>query len=143
MIFMFESNVVDSAKDDGSSQYWHTIELGIAKESKKYFAGVENSQGKIYWIPRGGCVCEPEDTWKSQGDLNSILVIDIYSEKFYTIDISEHFKEFTTIEKYNKCVLIDDVIYAFPYGESNDFHQLLIFDTLSEKVLETIDLRNV
>ena len=40
-------------------------------------------------------------------------------------------------------MLIDDVIYAFPYGESKDFHQLLIFDTLSDKVLETIDLRNV
>lgn len=138
-----EMLVVDSVKDDGSSQYWHTIDLGIGKESKKYFAGIENSKGKIYYIPRGGCVCEPEDTWKSQGDLNSILVIDIYSEKFYTIDIDEHFKEFTTIEKYNKCVLIDDVIYAFPYGESKDFHQLLVFDTLSDKVLETIDLRNV
>ena len=51
-------------------------------------------------------------------------------------------KEETSIEKYNKCVIIDDVIYAFPYGQSADFQKLLIFDTLTEKA-ETIDLRYV
>tara|TARA_B110000503_G_scaffold28131_1_gene44919 strand:- start:2350 stop:3573 length:1224 start_codon:yes stop_codon:yes gene_type:complete len=122
---------------------WYTKDLGIGKESKKYFAGVENSQGKIYYIPRGGCVCEPEDTWKSQGDLAEVLVVDTATDDFYTIDISEYFKDSTTIEKYNQCIIKNDIIYAFPYGESETFQTVLIFDTLSEKVIHTVDLNDI
>ena len=93
-------------------------------------------------MPRGGCVCEPESTWKSQGDLTEILKLDIRTEEFTTIDVSKLFKDDTSIEKYNKCVILDDVIYAFPYGQSEDFHKLLIFDTLTEKA-RTVDLRDV
>ena len=137
-----EMLVIDPVQDNGHDQYWYTINLGIGKESKKFFAGIENSRGNLYYMPRGGCVCEPESTWKSQGDLTEILKLDIYTDEIYTIDISELFKEETSIEKYNKCVIIDDVIYAFPYGQSADFQKLLIFDTLTEKA-ETIDLRYV
>jgi hypothetical protein len=133
-----EMLVVDS--DDNN---WYTIDLGIGKESKKYFAGVENSRGKIYYIPRGGCVCEPEETWKSQGDLAEILVIDSNTDKHYTIDIGEYFKDSTTIEKYNNCVIKDDVIYAFPYGESDSFQTVLIFDTIKEQVIKTVDLNDI
>lgn len=122
---------------------WYTKDLGIAKESKKYFTGVENSQGKIYYIPRGGCVCEPEETWKSQGDLAEILVIDTNTEKHYTIDIGEHFRDSTTIEKYNNSVIINDVIFAFPYGESDSFQTVIVFDTKTEKVIHTTDLKDV
>lgn len=138
-----EMLVIDPSKDDGSSEYWHTINLGIGKESKKFFAGIENSKGNIYFMPRGGCVCEPESTWKSQGDLTEILKVNVHTEEFNTINISEYFKDFTSIEKYNKCVIIDDVIYAFPYGQSEDFHLMLIFDTLTEKVIDVRDLRYV
>jgi len=137
-----EMLVIDPTKDNGRDEYWHTINLGIGKESKKFFAGIENSQGSLYFMPRGGCACEPESTWKSQGDLTEVLKLNIYTEEFTTIDISKLFKDDTSIEKYNKCVIIDDVIYAFPYGQSKDFHKLLIFDTLTEKA-ETIDLRYV
>ena len=137
-----EMLVIDPVQDNGHDQYWYTINLGIGKESKKFFAGIENSRGNLYYMPRGGCVCEPESTWKSQGELTEILKLDIYTDEIYTIDISELFKEETSIEKYNKCVIIDDVIYAFPYGQSADFQKLLIFDTLTEKA-ETIDLRYV
>ena len=130
--------IVDSK--DGS---WNVIDLGIGKESKKYFAGVENSKGKMYYIPRGGCVCEPEETWKSQGDLAEILVIDTYTERYYTIDVSEYFKDNTTIEKYNRCVIHNDIIYAFPYGESDSFQTVLIFDTIKEKVIKTLDLNEL
>lgn len=128
---------------DSNTNKWHTIDLKIGKESKKYFAGVENSKGKIYYIPRGGCVCEPVNTWKSQGDLAEVLVVDTNSEKFYTIDISEYFKDNTTIEKYNNCIIKDDIIYAFPYGESESFQTVLVFDTIKERVIHTIDLNDI
>ena len=128
---------------DGKTGNWHTKNLGIGKESKKYFAGVENSQGKIYYIPRGGCVCEPEDSWKSLGDLAEILVIDVETEETKTIDVSEYFKDSTTIEKYNRCIINNDIIYAFPYGESETFQTVLIFDTVTEKVKGTIDLNAI
>lgn len=115
-------------------------ELGIGKESKKYFAGVENSQGKIYWIPRGGCVCMPEDTWKEFGDLTEILVLDTKDDTTYTIDVSEFYNDCTTIEKYNNCVIVGDKIFALPYGESESFQDVLVFDTIAEKVIAKIDL---
>lgn len=119
-------------------------ELGIGKESKKYFAGCENSQGKIYYIPRGGCVCEPEESWKSFGDLAEILVIDINDDEgFYTIDVSEHYQDSTTIEKYNNCVIIDDKIFALPYGETNSFQDILVFDTITEQVIKKINLNDI
>ena len=128
---------------DSDTDKWHTINLGIKKESKKYFSGIENSQGKIYYIPRGGCVCEPKDTWKSQGDLAEVLVIDTHTEEYYTVDISDYFKDSTTIEKYNNCVIYNDVVFAFPYGESETFQTLIVFDTISEKVIHTVDLKDV
>lgn len=128
---------------DSNTDEWHTVSLGIGKESKKYFAGCENSQGKIYWIPRGGCVCEPEDSWKRSGDLAEILVVDTATDEFKTIDISEYFKDNTTIEKYNCSVIVNDKIFALPYGESETFHTMLIFDTISEKVIKTINLNEI
>jgi hypothetical protein len=128
---------------DSFTNTWRTIDLGIGKESKKYFAGIENNHGKIYYIPRGGCVCEPEDTWKSQGDLAEVLVVDTNTNEFYTVDVSEHFKDSTTIEKYNNCVIKDDVIFAFPYGESNSFQTVLVFDTIKEQVIKTVDLNGI
>jgi hypothetical protein len=125
---------------NSNTDTWYTKDLGIGKESKKYFAGVENSQGKIYYIPRGGCVCEPVETWKSQGDLAEILVVDTTDDSHYTIDVSEYFKDSTTIEKYNNCVIVNDVIFALPYGESDAFQTVLIFDTLQEQVVRTMDL---
>lgn len=133
-----EMFIINSVTDD-----WYVKDLGIGKESKKYFAGAENSQGKIYYIPRGGCVCEPEETWKSQGDLAEILVIDTNTEDHYTVDVSKYFTDSTSIEKYNQCVIIDDIIYAFPYGESDSFQTVLIFDTIKEKVIKTIDLNDI
>lgn len=119
-------------------------ELGIGKESKKYFAGCENSQGKIYYIPRGGCVCEPEESWKSFGDLAEILVIDIEDDEgFYTIDVSEYYKDSTTIEKYNNCVIVNDKIFALPYGETDSFQDILVFDTISETVIKKINLNDL
>jgi hypothetical protein len=133
-----EMLVINSITDE-----WYVKDLGIGKESKKYFAGVENSKGKLYYIPRGGCVCEPEDTWKSQGDLAEILVINTNTEEHYTIDVSKYFTDSTSIEKYNQCVIINDIIYAFPYGESDSFQTILIFDTIKEKVIKTIDLNDI
>ena len=130
--------IINSATDE-----WYTKELGIGKESKKYFAGVENSAGKIYYIPRGGCVCEPADTWKSQGDLAEILVVDTVDDTHYTIDVGEYFKDSTTIEKYNNCIIYNDVIFAMPYGESETFQTVLVFDTKTETVIHTMDLKNV
>lgn len=124
---------------DSVTETYKTIDLGIGKESKKYFAGVE-ANNKLYYIPRGGCVCEPENTWKSTGDLLEVLVINLVDDSFYTIDITEYFKDNTTIEKYNQCVLADNKIFAFPYGESNSFQTLLVFDTVTEQVIHTIDL---
>jgi len=128
---------------DSDTYKWKTIDLGIGKESKKYFAGVENTKGKIYYIPRGGCVCEPEDTWKTFGDLAEVLVVDTKDDSYYTIDVGDYFRDTTTIEKYNKCVIIDNVIYAFPYGQSGSFQTVLVFDTIQEKVIRTIDLNGV
>lgn len=128
---------------DPASDVWYTINLGIKKESKKYFAGVENSKGKIYYMPRGGCACEPVESWKQFGDLAEILVIDTLDDSYYTIDISEYFIDNTTIEKYNCCIIYNDIIYAFPYGESETFHTLLIFDTLLEQIVKTINLDEV
>jgi hypothetical protein len=128
---------------DSNTDTWRTVSLGIGKESKKYFAGCENSQGKIYWIPRGGCVCEPEESWKRDGDLAEILVVDTVTDEFKTIDISEYFKDNTTIEKYNCSVIVNDKIFALPYGESETFHTMLIFDTMSEKVIKTINLNEI
>jgi len=130
--------VIDS-KDDS----WKTISLGLGKESKKYFTGWENSQGKIYYIPRGGCVCEPKDQWKNQGDLAEVLVIDTKNDSFYTVDISEYFIDTTTIEKYNASVIINDIIFAFPYGQSEEFQTILVFDTINEKVIMEIDLNGI
>ena len=133
-----EMLIIDSIHDT-----WQTKDLHIGKESKKYFAGIENSKGKIYYIPRGGCVCEPEETWKSQGDLAEILVVDTADDSCYTINVSEYFTDNTTIEKYNQCVIINDIIYAFPYGESDSFQTVLIFDTIKEKVIKTLDLNEL
>lgn len=128
---------------DSTTDTWRTVNLGIGKESKKYFTGCENSQGKIYYIPRGGCVCEPEESWKGSGDLAEILVVDTSTDTFYTIDISEYFVDNTTIEKYNCSVMIDDKIFALPYGESDSFQTLLVFDTITEKVIKAIDLNGI
>ena len=128
---------------NSNTEKWYTLDLNIGKESKKYFAGVENSQGKIYYIPRGGCVCEPEETWKSQGDLTEVLVIDTKDDSYYTIDISKFFVDNTTIEKYNNCIIIDDKIFALPYGESETFQTMLVFDTLTEEVIKAIDLNEL
>lgn len=127
---------------DSNTDQWHTKDLEIGKESKKYFSGVENN-GKIYYIPRGGCVCMPEEEWKEFGDLAEILVIDIETENHYTIDISEYFIDNTTIEKYNQCLLVNNKIFAFPYGESNNFHTMLVFDTITEQVIKTINLNEI
>lgn len=135
-----EMLVIDSNSD---TLVYYIHDLNIGKESKKYFAGCENSQGKIYYIPRGGCVCEPESNWKQYGDLTEVLVIDTNNDTHYTIDISEYFTDNTTIEKYNQCLLVNDVIFAFPYGESDSFQTILVFDTLTEKVIKTIDLNEL
>jgi len=128
---------------DSKTDTWYTKELGIGKESKKYFTGVENNFGKIYYIPRGGCVCEPVEEWKSFGDLAEILVIDTKDDSHYTININEYFKDNTTIEKYNNCIIIDNKIFAFPYGESKSFQTLLVFDTLTEEVVKVLDLNDL
>lgn len=133
-----ELMVVDSITDE-----FKIINLGLGKESKKYFAAAENSQGKIYLIPRGGCVCEPEDTWKRFGDLTEILVIDTHSDNTYTIDVSEHYQDCTTIEKYNSCILHNDKIFALPYGESKQFQDILVFDTKQEQVIKKISLNEL
>jgi hypothetical protein len=128
---------------DGETNQVKIKELGIGKESKKYFAGCENSQGKIYYIPRGGCVCMPENQWKEFGDLTEILVIDTKDDTTYTIDVSEYYKSCTTIEKYNNCVIVNDKIFAFPYGESDNFQDILVFDTLQELVADVIKLNDL
>ena len=130
--------VIDS-KDDT----WKTIDLKLGKESKKYFAGCENSKGKIYYIPRGGCVCEPLDTWKRRGDFTEILVVNPEDDSFYTIDVGEYFVDNTTIEKYNCSVIVNDKIFALPYGQSSTFQTVLVFDTIEEKVIKTIDLNDI
>jgi hypothetical protein len=121
---------------------YYTINLGLGKESKKYFAGCEFNE-KIYFIPRGGCVCDPEENWKMYGDLAEILVIDIDTEHSYSIDISEYFTDNTTIEKYNQIIQYKNLMFALPYGESDSFQTLLVFDMNTEKVIKTIDLNYV
>lgn len=128
---------------DGSTDQITIKELGISKESKKYFAGVENSRGKIYFIPRGGCVCEPKESWKKFGDLSEVLVIDTKDDSTYTIDVSEYYDDCTTIEKYNSCIMFEDKIFALPYGESEKFQDILVFDTVQEKVIKKINLNDI
>lgn len=128
---------------DSNTDTWRTIDVGLGKESKKYFTGWENSRGKIYWIPRGGCVCEPFERWKLQGDLAEILVVDTKDDSYYTIDISKHFTDNTTIEKYNASVMVDNKIFAMPYGQSEEFQTLLVFDTITETVIKEIDLNGI
>jgi hypothetical protein len=128
---------------DTITDTWKTISLGVGKESKKYFTGWENSQGKLYYIPRGGCVCMPTASWKELGDLAEVLVVDSKDDSFYTVDISEYFKDNTTIEKFNSSVIIGDKIFAFPYGQSETFHTVLVFDTISETVIKEIKLNEV
>jgi hypothetical protein len=120
-----------------------TIDLDVTKETKKYFAGVENSQGKVYYIPRGGCVCDPDADLKLTGDLAEILVVDTKDDSYYTVDVSECFTDNTTIEKYNACCIVNDVIFAMPYGESSSFQTVLVFDTQAEKIIKTIDLNDL
>jgi len=128
---------------DSNTDTWKTIKLNIGKESKKYFTGCEGSNGKLYFIPRGGCVCEPVDSWKSMGDLVEILVVDTKDDSCYTIDVGEYFTDSTTIEKYNCSVIINDKIFAFPYGQSDTFQNILVFDTITEKVIKEIDLNDI
>jgi hypothetical protein len=120
-----------------------TIDLDVTKETKKYFAGVENSQGKVYYIPRGGCVCDPDADLKLTGDLAEVLVVDSKDDRYYTVDISECFTDNTTIEKYNACCIVNDVIFAMPYGESESFQTVLVFDTTTETIIKTLDLNEL
>lgn len=120
-----------------------TIDLAVTKETKKYFAGIENSQGKVYYIPRGGCICDPNADLKLTGDLTEILVVDSVDDSYYTIDISQCFTDNTTIEKYNACCIVNDVIFAMPYGESETFHTVLVFDTKTEQIIKTMDLNGL
>lgn len=120
-----------------------TIDLDVTKETKKYFAGIENSQGKVYYIPRGGCVCDPDADLKLTGDLAEILVVDSNDDSYYTVDVSECFTDNTTIEKYNACCIVNDVIFAMPYGESESFQTVLVFDTKTEKIIKTLDLNDL
>jgi len=129
---------------DGETGKWWTVEVpGLTSENKKYFTGIENSQGKAYFIPRGGCECEELSTWKSDGDMAEVLIIDSKDDSIRTVDIGEHFFDNTTIEKYNQCLIYNDVIFAFPHGQSDTFHQLLVFDTISESVIKMIDLSEI
>jgi hypothetical protein len=118
-------------------------ELGVGHETKKYFTGLENSKGKVFYIPRGGCVCDPLNEWKRNGDLAEILVIDTKDDSHYTVDISECFTDNTTIEKYNACCIVNDVIFAMPYGESDSFQTVIVFDTIDEKIIKTLDLNDL
>jgi hypothetical protein len=49
----------------------------------------------------------------------------------------------TTIEKYNACCIVNDVIFAMPYGESDSFQTVLVFDTISEQIIKTMDLNEL
>ena len=128
---------------DSNTDNWYTKSLGIGKESKKYFIGCENSQGKIFWIPRGGCVCEPEIDWKKSGDLAEILVVDTKDDSYYTVDVSKYFVDNTTIEKYNASIIVNNIIFAFPYGQSKTFQNILVFDTILESVVKEINLNDL
>lgn len=120
-----------------------TIDLDVTKETKKYFAGIENSKGKVYYIPRGGCVCDPDANLKLTGDLAEVLVVDTNTDEYYTVDVSECFTDNTTIEKYNACCIVNDVIFAMPYGESESFQTVLIFDTKQDKIIKTLNLNDL
>ena len=120
-----------------------TIDLDVTKETKKYFAGIENSQGKVYYIPRGGCVCDPDADLKLTGDLAEILVVDTKDDSYYTVDVSKCFTDNTTIEKYNACCIINDIIFAMPYGESSTFQTVLVFDTRTETIIKTLYLNDL
>jgi hypothetical protein len=85
----------------------------------------------------------PEEQWKEFGDLAEVLVVNTIDDSFYTIDISKHFTDSTTIEKFNASVIIDDKIFAFPYGQSNSFQTVLVFDTITEQVIKEIDLNEI
>ena len=122
---------------------YKTLDLGINTETKKYFTGIENSQGKVYYIPRGGCVCDPDASLKLTGDLAEVLVVDTKDDSFYTVDVSECFTDNTTIEKYNGCCIVNDIIFAMPYGESETFQTVLVFDTEQDKIIKTIDLNEL
>jgi hypothetical protein len=119
------------------------IDLKILSETKKYFTGIENSQGKVYYIPRGGCICDPDASLKLTGDLAEVLIVDTKDDSFYTVDVSECFTDNTTIEKYNACCIINDVLYAMPYGESDTFQTVLVFDTIQDKIIKRIDLNDI
>lgn len=125
------------------SKGYRTFDLGINTETKKYFSGIENSQGKVYYIPRGGCVCDPDANLKLTGDLAEVLVVDTKDDSFYTVDVSECFTDNTTIEKYNACCIVNDVIFAMPYGESESFQTVLVFDTIQDKIIKTINLNDI
>lgn len=133
-----EMLVIDSNTDE-----YKTIDLGLGKESKKYFTGCESSMGKLYYIPRGGCVCMPPEEWKLYGDLAEILVVDTLTDLCYTIDVSDYFTDSTTIEKYNCAVIVNDKIFAMPYGQSDSFQNVLVFDTVTETVVKEIDLNGI
>ena len=84
----------------------------------------------------------PTDEWKLYGDLTEVLVVDTFDDSIYTVDISQYFTD-TTIEKFNASLIYQDKIFAFPYGQSEEFQTVLVFDTLSEKVIKEIDLNGV
>lgn len=125
---------------DTKTDQWKTVSVGVKKESKKYFTGWENSIGKIFFIPRGGCVCQPTDEWKKNGDLTELLVVNSSDDSFYTIDLSDQFKDITTIEKFNGSVIIDNNIWIFPYGQEPQFQSIFVFDTIKEKIIKRINL---
>lgn len=128
---------------DGNTEQYKTIDIGVGSETKKYFAGIENSQGKVYYIPRGGCICDPDANLKLTGDLAEMLVVDTNDDSHYTIDISQCFTDNTTIEKYNACCIVNDVIFAMPYGDSKSFQTVLVFDTKTETIIKTLDLNEL
>ena len=97
----------------------------------------------MYYIPRGGCVCDPDADLKLTGDLAEVLVVDTKDDRYYTVDISECFTDNTTIEKYNACCIVNDVIFAMPYGESESFQTVLVFDTTTETIIKTLDLNEL
>jgi hypothetical protein len=119
------------------------IDLKILSETKKYFTGIENSHGKVYYIPRGGCICDPDASLKLTGDLAEVLVVDTKDDSFYTVNVSECFTDNTTIEKYNACCIINNILYAMPYGESETFQTVIVFDTNTDQIIKRIDLNDI
>jgi hypothetical protein len=86
---------------------------------------------------------DPDADLKLTGDLAEVLVVDTKDDRYYTVDISECFTDNTTIEKYNACCIVNDVIFAMPYGESNSFQTVLVFDTTTETIIKTLDLNEL